>query len=666
MAMTGLLIVIGDMTTRGISASGAEPRILVEFAGGTGAPDDPYQIATREQLVHVGQDPNLSDKHLMLVADIDLDPNLSGGQVFLGAVISEFHGSFAGNGFVLQNLTIKGQSLLGLFGTLHRGAVIQNLGLVDASIRGSGDSIGTLAGYNDGTVSNCYSTGFVNGDTQVGGLIGENPRGSIVDCYSMTVVQGEKSIGGLTGLNQSQSGGRGRGAPTPLPTLPRGGIADCTSRGSVSGLYEVGGLIGMNHGPVSTSYSDCTVNGYDNVGGLIGCNHASVDNCYSMGSAEGDDYVGGLIGDNQGSIETCYSVTVVSGEDYVGGLAGSTGITAVRNSCWDMERSSLEQSAGGVGLTTAQMMDPYWYGLNSWAHDSHWILNPGEDYPHLAWEGTPGQPMPEPIIDWLDGSGQADDPYQITSADQLILVSQASLLWDRHFILTRDIDLDPNIPGGRIFAHAVIPEFSGSFKGNGFMINNLITTGDHYLGFFGSLHSDAHISQLGIVNAQVAGTGDDIGCLVGYNRGSIHRCFSSGTVAGHSVVGGFVGTNAGTVANCYSSVVVKADKDPGAFVGRNHERIENCYSNGSVLGERVWWFVGDNHHHSSRAEIVNCFWELPSSPTSYTGAATSLSTTEMQTRNTFTRAGWDFNDIWAVCEASSYPHLQWEEIQCSE
>ncbi|RPJ34751.1 MAG: hypothetical protein EHM35_09630, partial [Planctomycetaceae bacterium] len=60
----------------------------VEFAGGTGEPNDPYQIATAEQLIAIGSDPNLLDRHFVLVANLDLDPNQPGGQVFDRAVIA--------------------------------------------------------------------------------------------------------------------------------------------------------------------------------------------------------------------------------------------------------------------------------------------------------------------------------------------------------------------------------------------------------------------------------------------------------------------------------------------------------------------------------------------------------------------------------------------------
>jgi hypothetical protein len=50
-----------------------------------------------------------------------------------------------------------------------------------------------------------------------------------------------------------------------------------------------------------------------------------------------------------------------------------------------METSGLLGSAGGVGLTTAEMMDPYMLGLNGFANDPNWVLDAGRDYPRLVW-----------------------------------------------------------------------------------------------------------------------------------------------------------------------------------------------------------------------------------------------------------------------------------------
>ena len=46
--------------------------LAVEFAGGSGTANDPYQIATAEQLNAIGAEPNHWDKHFKLMADLDL------------------------------------------------------------------------------------------------------------------------------------------------------------------------------------------------------------------------------------------------------------------------------------------------------------------------------------------------------------------------------------------------------------------------------------------------------------------------------------------------------------------------------------------------------------------------------------------------------------------
>jgi hypothetical protein len=78
------------------------------------------------------------------------------------------------------------------------------------------------------------------------------------------------------------------------------------------------------------------------------------------------------------------------------------------------------------------------------------------------------------------GSGTAEDPYQISTAEDLMRLGDSPEDYDKHFILTADIDLDPNLPGRKVFDKAVIaphlnPDdswpfegtpFSGTFEGN--------------------------------------------------------------------------------------------------------------------------------------------------------------------------------------------------------
>jgi len=180
-----------------------------KYSGGTGEPNDPYKIATAADLIALGETPADYDKHFLLTADIDLDPNLPGRRVFDRAVIAPdtyqksadfegtpFTGVFDGDGHTISNLTITGGSYLGLLGCLGRGEV-KRLGILDVNIVGSGNNVGGLVGRNhesESTVTQCYSMGAVSGDSYVGGLVGLN-CGTVTHCHSASSVSGDWAVG---------------------------------------------------------------------------------------------------------------------------------------------------------------------------------------------------------------------------------------------------------------------------------------------------------------------------------------------------------------------------------------------------------------------------------------------------------------------------------------
>jgi len=112
------------------------PAFAYDFAGGTGEPNDPFRIATAEQLISIDSDPNLSSKRFVLINDIDLDPNLPGGRIFDRELIRGLSGGFDGAGFVVRNLTIKeaSEDYVGLFGYIEEAGQVQHLGLENVSI----------------------------------------------------------------------------------------------------------------------------------------------------------------------------------------------------------------------------------------------------------------------------------------------------------------------------------------------------------------------------------------------------------------------------------------------------------------------------------------------------------------------------------------------------
>jgi len=317
-----------------------------KYAGGSGTANDPYQIATAADLIALGETPKDYDKHFILTADIDLDPNLPGGRVFDRAVIgavwiarsrggrtggTPFTGIFDGNGHTISHLTIKGWDNLGLFGVLESGGEIFNLDLEAVDVNGMGDYVGGLVGWNNASIIASHSTGSIRGRWCVGGLVGIQ-NGSVDASYSRCVVNGDSEVGGLVGWNiggpiissytNSAVSGTWYVGGLAGSNGTNGVITACHSTGTVLGEQSTGGLVGSNGGDVSNSYSATTVSGDGWVGGLVGGNNGQITTSHCAGRVRGRGVVGGLAGGNDGSITTSYSTSMVAGDEDVGGLVG--------------------------------------------------------------------------------------------------------------------------------------------------------------------------------------------------------------------------------------------------------------------------------------------------------------------------------------------------------
>jgi hypothetical protein len=318
------------------------------------------------------------------------------------------------------------------------------------------------------------------------------------------------------------------------------------------------------------------------------------------------------------------------------------------------------------------------------------------------------------------GTGEPNDPYKIATAADLMLLGETPEDYDKHFILTVDIDMDPNLSRRKVFDRAVIAPstgvvegriqrttFSGVFNGYDHKISNLTfhSTGQTAMkvGLFGWVADpNAEIMNLGLFNPHVyaeeifcagplvdflggnlrncyvagggiTGLNDYIGGIVGDNNGKIVDCYSTCTVAGDHNIGGLAGGNSGRMTNCYSTGSVTGRRDVGGLVGYNASLIANCYSVGLVNGDEnvgglVGRTIGLGRSHAS-AEI-SCFWDIETSGQTQSAGGTGKTTAEMQTASTFHEAGWDFvdettngtEDIWWILEGQDYPRLWWELV----
>jgi hypothetical protein len=324
-----------------------------KYSGGTGDPNDPYQIATKADLLTLASDANDYDKCFVLTGDIDMEsqfftkaiitPNARSDSFFEGPV---FTGTFDGNGHRVMNFTINGGtgSTLGLFGYISSSGSVKNLCLENCSVTGC-FYVGRLVGRSDGSISNCHSTGMVSGSS------------------------GSYYIGGLAGSSH-------------------GIMSRCSSNGAVSGSSSVGGLVGVIQGSVSNCYSTSTVSGSLEVGGLVGYNLCgTVSNCYATGSV-GSSGAGGLVGFNVGRVIYCYSTGAVSGTTHTGGLVGYTlyQYGSVFASYWDTQTSGRTTSDGGIGKTTAEMKIMSIFTEAGWDFVEIWGIGENQTYPFLRTE----------------------------------------------------------------------------------------------------------------------------------------------------------------------------------------------------------------------------------------------------------------------------------------
>ncbi len=408
------------------------------YSGGTGEPNDPYLIATVEDMNAIGANPDDWDKHFLLVADINL-ADYTGTQFnIIGNDNNAFTGVFDGNDHTISNFTYQctDTGYIGLFGYVNDpNAEIKNLTLINPNVNTTGHSshrvgclvgwlengtislcsaegasvsgnrlVGGLLGSNWGTMTNCYSTGNVTGtgstpyEGGTGGLVGSN-RGIIISCYSSSSILGTFGAGGLVGhhggtISNSYATGIVSGEvwhTGGLVGYNSGTISNSYATGAVDGNEYSGGLVGWNYkGSISNCYAKGAVAGIDYTGGLVGYNKydGTISNCYATGSVTGTDFVGGLVGQNgygnysSGYIYNCYSTGEVTGSSDIGGLVGLHIVGEIEASFWDIETGGPDNGIG-TPLSTIEMQTESTFTDAGWDFIEIWNIGENQTYPFL-------------------------------------------------------------------------------------------------------------------------------------------------------------------------------------------------------------------------------------------------------------------------------------------
>lgn len=202
--------------------------------------------------------------NLTLKADITLPQPAEGGSNWtpVGNISTPYTGTINGGGHTLTGMVINStKDNQGFVGYLGSAGKVQNLTFANATVISSEWEVGIVAGYNNGTVENCHTTGTssVESFDDVGGIVGYN-SGLVFACINSSAVSAtvEKDpwdgsvskfggVGGIVGDNY-------------------GDVIACGNTGTVDGKYNLGGIVGRHDsGSVIASWTQDT-NETDNDG----------------------------------------------------------------------------------------------------------------------------------------------------------------------------------------------------------------------------------------------------------------------------------------------------------------------------------------------------------------------------------------------------------------
>jgi hypothetical protein len=365
---------------------------IAKYSGGSGETNDPYQIATAEDLNDIGNHPEDFNKCFLQTTDINL-ATYTGTQF---KIIGSFSGVFDGNGHSISNFTYQSSSAayIGLFGYVTTSyAQLKNMILVDPNINGGKVSyVGALVGkLSDAFISNCgVKGGCVKGGDYIGGLCGRSYRGTIKNCYATASVKGISHLGGLCGLTDE------------------GSISYCYATGTVIGEGpRLGGLCGHNEqSQIRNCYATGSVtatSGSFSLGGLCGSSDSGyIGDCYATGSVTGDYFIGGLCGNHSyGTISNCYATGNVIGgyESYgVGGLCGS-GVDCTIISGYFLDTAGLNNGYGTPRRDWQMRQQNTFVG---WDFNDIWHICESYNYPEFPWQKLPADIVCPDGVDFLD------------------------------------------------------------------------------------------------------------------------------------------------------------------------------------------------------------------------------------------------------------------------
>ena len=571
--------------------------------------------------------------------------------------------------------------------------------------------VGGLVGFNgelyvvendDSTIEDCFSTGYVTGTLYKGGLAGNNDDGCIVTTsfWDMNTAGEQyspwgtpKSTSEMKTLSTFTNAGwdftniwdidgvYNNGYPflvyerLTLPLVTTADITDITDKSATANgtLDDLGYRNFSQHGFCWNTTGDPTTADLKTELG-VAVSTGAINSAISSLSENTTYYVKayavndvGTVYGNQVSFTT-YAYPEVQ-TDSVSNITGTSALfngTIINSgfpnvyqhgACWNTTGNPTlsdsftdEGEASGTGPFTSLafgLLSDTTYYIRAYAiNEADTVF--GDVINFTTGTFTPTAPT--------YGDGSENDPYLIYTIENLAWLDENPTEWNKHYAQMADIDAyltqGWNSGQGWIPIGNLSTAFTGTYEGNGYVISNLfINRYESYQGFFGNI-DNAKVTNLGLEDIDLT-VKDDSGGLSGRSFASIViGCYATGTLvstdASSGYCGGFIGNHSGTgstIMNCYSGVSVSGANYIGGFAYYIGASVENCYSYGNVTATV---YGGGGFVASGGAAVANCFWDKEASGITTSTAGTGKTTAEMKTESTFTDAGWDFVNIWAM------------------
>ena len=557
-------------------------------------------------------------------------------------VLGQFFGGVAG---MMQNAALQNSSSgarSGLSESDIKALILQGYnadGSLNANSPLQGDFVGGLVGFGGHVkLVGCRTrSGYVLGNTFVGGLVGGLSRGTVWDDGSTnnSHVFGHRYVGGVASVNSQDSQisnmtntgmtaafGKDAAYVGGIVGLNAGTLTDCTAAVSTNtatnasrvalldamakGCYAdlVGGVAGYNMGKITWTQSAAVsvlLDGGSLVGGVVGFNDSGAELALQNGAAltvggrivTADNAAGGLAGMN--CADNLPAVTVkaelISGQYCVGGVVGANLPAAeltVSGLCTDGGGNSLQAKALAGGII----------GYNRVIK----AMPGGQNVCTRALSLLPTVTVDKDIATVTPGTGAETGTAAVTLNGSSNTVNVTADAYVGGVVGYNDNDTNLTVDNAQNGAANSVDK--GILRGSGslqatYTRGSVTVNGNMAGGIIGYAGKNTTLQNCrnyaGVFHTSL------VGGIAGFNVGTIQNstlCSNLGTVqAQYTGIGGIAGVNAGTIQNSLpQNAAVNGGSLVGGVAGINTGTVSGLNGSAAVRGmTEVGGAVGVNY-----------------------------------------------------------------------